>query len=81
MPLSEFTIRHARITGKNYTLCDFDGSSLWVTKAGSKLWLFRSYWEGRQQRMSFGAYPEVSLKQARERRDEARKLIARYINP
>ena len=81
MPLSEFTIRHARITGKNYTLCDFDGLSLWVTKAGSKLWLFRYYWEGRQQRMSFGAYPEVSLKQARERRDEARKLIARYINP
>lgn len=78
MPLSELTIRHARITGKNYTLCDFDfdGLSLWVTKARSKLWLFRDYWEGRQQRMSFGAYP--SLKRARERRDEARKLIARY---
>ena len=56
MPLSEFTIRHARITGKNYTLCDFDGLSLWVTKAGSKLWLFRYDWEGRQQRMSFGAW-------------------------
>ncbi|WP_372339943.1 Arm DNA-binding domain-containing protein [Pseudomonas sp. P7548] len=54
MPLSEFTIRHARITGKNYTLGDFDGLSLWVTKAGSKLWLFRYYWEGRQQRMSLG---------------------------
>ena len=81
MPLSEFTIRHARITGKNYTLCDFDGLSLWVTKAESKLWLFRYYWEGHQQRMSFGAYLEVSLKQVREYRDEARKLFAQNINP
>jgi hypothetical protein len=52
-----------------------------VTKAGGKLWLFRYYWEGRQQRMSFGAYPEVRLKQARERRDAARKLLAQNINP
>lgn len=81
MPLSEFTIRHARITGKNYTLGDFDGLSLWVTKAGSKLWLFRYYWEGRQQRMSLGTYPEVSLKQARSRRDDARRLLADNINP
>lgn len=65
MPLSEFTIRHARSTGKNYMLDDFDGLSLMVTSVGNKRWLFRYYWEGRQQRMSFGTYPEVSLKQAR----------------
>ncbi|KAA6165575.1 MULTISPECIES: Arm DNA-binding domain-containing protein [Pseudomonas fluorescens group] len=81
MPLLEFTTRHARTIGKNYTLGDFDGLSLWVTKAGGKLWLFRYYWEGRQQRMSFGAYPDVSLKHARERRDEARELLAENINP
>jgi len=81
MPLSEFTIRHARTTGKNYTLGDFDGLSLWVTKSGGKLWLFRYYWEGSQQRMSFGAYPENSLKKARARRDEARRLLADNINP
>lgn len=81
MPLSAFSVRHARTTGKNYTLGDFDGLSLWVTKAGGKLWLFRYYWGARQQRMSFGSYPEVSLKQARERRDEARRLIAQNINP
>jgi hypothetical protein len=63
MPLSEFTVRHARTTGKNYTLGDFDGLSLWVTKAGGKLWLFRYYWEARQQRMPFGSYSELSLKQ------------------
>jgi hypothetical protein len=81
MPLSEFTIRHARATGKNYTLSDFDGLSLMVTAIGNKRWLFRYYWEVRQQRMSFGTHPEVSLKQARKRRDEARKLIAQNINP
>ena len=81
MPLSEFTIRHARSTGKNYTLGDFDGLSLGVSKVGGKIWLFRNYWEGRQKRMSFGTYPEVSLKQARERRDEARKLSAENVNP
>ena len=81
MPLSEFTVRHARTTGKNYTLGDFDGLSLCVTKTGGKLWFFRYYWEGMQKRMSFGTYPEVSLKQARERRDEARRLLADNINP
>ncbi|NVZ70713.1 integrase arm-type DNA-binding domain-containing protein [Pseudomonas costantinii] len=74
-------MRHARTTGKNYTLGDFDGLSLWVTKLGGKLWLFRYYWEGSQQRMSFGAYPEISLKQARARRDEARRLSADNISP
>jgi|GEM_PF-1574929 len=81
MPLSEFTIRHARTTGKTYTLGDFDGLSLCVTKTGGKLWFFRYYWKGMQKRMSLGTYPEVSLKQARERRDEARRLLAININP
>lgn len=41
MPLSEFTIRHARTTGQHYSLGDFDGLSLMVTAAGGKRWLFR----------------------------------------
>lgn len=81
MPLSDMAIRHARPTDKNYTIGDFDGLSLMVTIAGKKRWLFRFYWEGQQAKMSLGSYPAVSLKQARERRDEARKLLAQNINP
>ncbi|MBN0979736.1 DUF4102 domain-containing protein [Pseudomonas hygromyciniae] len=47
----------------------FDGLSLWVTAAGSKCWLFRYYWAGRQVCMSFGMYPAVSLKEALTRHD------------
>jgi integrase len=81
MPLSEFTIRHARPTGKKYTIGDFDGLSLMVTAAGSKCWLFRYYWAGRQACMSFGMYPAVSLKEARTHRDETRRLLAQNIHP
>ncbi len=81
MPLSDMAIRHARPTDKNYTIGDFDGLSLMVTAAGKKRWLFRFYWEGQQTKMSFGSYPAVSLKQAREWRDDARKLLAQNINP
>nr|WP_317988378.1 integrase arm-type DNA-binding domain-containing protein [Pseudomonas sp. AU10] len=79
--LSEFTIRHAQPTGKRYMLGGFDGLSLLVTAAGSKCWLFRYYWAGRQVCMSFGMYPAVSLKEALTRGDQARKLLAQDINP
>ncbi|MNJ28681.1 putative prophage CPS-53 integrase [compost metagenome] len=74
-------IRHARVTGKDYTLADIDGLILHVTAQGAKLWHFRFYWEGKQKRMSFGSYPQVGLREARTRRDEARTLIAQGTNP
>ncbi|MNE76807.1 Prophage CP4-57 integrase [compost metagenome] len=76
MALSEMAIRHARVIGKDYTLADNDGLILHVTAQGAKLWHFRFYWEGKQKRMSFGSYPQVGLRDARTRRDEARALIA-----
>lgn len=81
MPLSDMAIRHARPTDKTYTLGDFDGLCLMVPANGKKRWLFRFYWAGQQVKMSFGCYPAVSLKQARDYRDEARKLLAQNINP
>lgn len=57
-------IRHARITGIDYTLGDSDGLTLNVTARGGKIWLFRYYWTGKQKRMSFGCYPPISLKEA-----------------
>ena len=74
-------IRHARITGIDYTLGDSDGLTLNVTARDGKIWLFRYYWTGKQKRMSFGCYPPISLKEAHTRRDEARAFVAQGINP
>lgn len=81
MALSDLVVKQAKTTGKAYTLPDIDGLSLAVTPAGGKSWHFRYYWLGKQQRMSLGNYPEVSLREARTLRDEARALVAKDINP
>jgi hypothetical protein len=72
MTFSDFAVRQARTTGKAYTLPDSDGLSLAVAANGSKSWHFRYQWTGAQKRMSLGTYPEVSLRDARSLRDEAR---------
>lgn len=81
MALSEMSIRHARVTGIDYTLGDSDGLTLNVTASGGKIWLFRYYWTGKQKRMFLGCYPQISLKEPRTRRDEARALVAQGIIP
>ena len=81
MALSDLVVRQAKATGKAYTLPDIDGLSLAVTAAGSKSWHFRYYWMKEPKRMSLGTYPEVSLREARALRDEARALVAKDINP
>ncbi len=48
---------------------------------GGKIWHFRYYWTGKQKRMSFGSYPQIGLRDARTKRDEARALIALGTNP
>jgi Arm DNA-binding domain len=59
MALSDTTVRQARAKGKYYTLNDLDGLSLFVRAKGSKHWYFRFSWDGKQQRISVGRYPEV----------------------
>ena len=81
MALSDLVVRQAKATGKAYTLPDIDGLSLAVTATGSKSWHFRYYWMKEPKRMSLGTYPEVSLREARALRDEARALVAKDINP
>lgn len=81
MALADTTVRLVRPTGKSFTVTDADGLALFVSAKGAKNWHFRFYWNGRQVRISLGCYPEVSLKDARERRDEARALVAKGIDP
>lgn len=81
MALSDAAVRQAKPTGKDYTLGDIDGLSLAVTASGGRSWHFRYCWGGKQKRMSLGTYPQVSLRDARSLRDEARKLLAQGVNP
>ena len=81
MALSDATVRQARPKATHYTLKDTDGLALYVSVSGSRIWKFRFYWAGQQQRMSFGTYPEIGLKEARTRRDEARALVAQGVDP
>ncbi|MDG3712769.1 Arm DNA-binding domain-containing protein [Pseudomonas aeruginosa] len=81
MALSDTAVRQAKAVGKAYTLGDSDGLALAVSLEGSKSWHFRYTWNSRQKRLSLGTYPEIFLKEARTRRDIARELVARGINP
>lgn len=79
--LTDLTARQAKATGKPYTIADFDGLYLHISAVGGKAWHFRYTWMGQRARISLGSYPELSLREARELRDEARSLVARGINP
>lgn len=81
MPLTDTAVRQAKPTGKNYTLKDTAGLALFVGAKGAKQWHFRFYWLGKQARISMGVYPAVSLKEAREARDQARALVAQGVDP
>ena len=67
--------------GKVQKLSDGGGLYLHVTATGSKLWRMAYRFEGKQKLLSFGAYPAVSLKDARHRRDDARESLAKGIDP
>lgn len=79
--LTDLTARRAKITCKPYTLKDGGGLYLNINPNGTKNWLFRFYWQGRQKRISFGIYPEVDLKKARSLRQQAHDLLANGIDP
>lgn len=76
MALTDIQVKTAKSKDKDYKLGDDGGLYLFVTVAGGKLWRLKYRFEGKEKKLSFGAYPEVSLATARERRDAARKLIA-----
>lgn len=81
MPLTDTAIRNAKPGAKPIKLFDERGLFLLVTPTGGKWWRFRFMFDGKEKLLSLGVYPDVSLKDARERRDEARKLVANGVNP
>jgi len=81
IPLSDLQLSKAKPQNKQYSLFDGGGLFILVTPSGGKLWRFKYRFEGRDKLISFGGYPEVSLQEARKRRDEAKTQIANGIDP
>lgn len=81
MPLTDTACKNAKGQDKPYKLADGRGLFLIVNPNGSKWWRQRIYLQSKETMLSLGVYPDVGLKEAREKRDEARKQIAAGVNP
>ena len=73
MALSDTTIRSAKPSEKPKKLFDERGLFLLVQPSGGKLWRLKYRYLGKEKKLSLGRYPDISLKVARERRDEAER--------
>ncbi len=80
-PLSEIKIRNAKPQESAYKLFDGGGLYLFVTPSGGKLWHFKYHFDNKEKKLTFGSYPEISLLDARQQRDDARKLLANGVDP
>jgi len=81
VPLTDTKIKTAKAKDKDYKLTDGNGLYLLVTKAGGKHWKLKYRFNGKEQKLSIGSYPEISLSQARELREKHKSDIANGINP
>jgi integrase len=81
MPLTDVVIRNAKPAAKAFKLYDSGGLYLEVSPLGGKWWRLKYRFNGKENRISLGVYPETSLKAARDRRDTERKLLAGGIDP
>ncbi|MEA5115976.1 MAG: integrase arm-type DNA-binding domain-containing protein [Geobacteraceae bacterium] len=81
MALSDIQAKKAQPKAKTYKLSDSGGLYLQVTPNGGKWWRFKYRFDGKEKLLSLGVYPDISLADARERRNEARKLVANGVDP
>ena len=80
MPLTDTAIRDATPADKPVRMFDAGGLYLEVSPGGGRWWRLKYRYKGKEKRLSLGVYPEVSLKAARERRDESRNTnLASYL--
>ena len=79
--LTELSIKQAKPKKKQYKLTDGEAMYLRVYSNGSKYWQLQYWFEGKQRIFSLGVWPDVSLKEARNKRYEAKKKIKEGINP
>jgi integrase len=81
MPLTDTAIRSIKPQDRPFKLFDSLGLYLEVSPAGGRWWRWKYRFGGKEKRISFGVYPDVSLKAAREKRDAARQQLAAGIDP
>ena len=79
--LTGLAIKKAKAEAKDYKMADGGGLYLLVKATGSKCWRLKYRIGGKEKLLSFGTYPDVSLSDARERRDQSRKLLANRVDP
>lgn len=81
MPLNDVKIKNAKPQAKPYKLTDGEGMFLFVQPSGGRYWRLKYRFAGKEKLLALGVYPEVSLAEARERRSQARKVIAAGNDP
>lgn len=80
-PLSDAQIKNAKPQEKDYKLMDGFGLFLLITPTNGKLWRFDYRFDNKRKMLALGAYPSVTLAEARQRREDAKKLLANGIDP
>src|SRR5258708_11769464 len=81
MPLTDIRVRSTKPHEKPIKVSDGAGLHLLIQPSGSKLWRLAYRFDGKQKTLALGIYPTVTLKQARERRDAAKRMLAEKIDP
>ena len=81
LPLTDLQVQRAKPKEKDYKLSDGRGLYLLITPKGGKHWRFDYTISGKRKTLAFKSYPEISLAEARQRREDARKLIASDVDP
>jgi len=82
-PLTDTKLKQAKPKDKEYNLVDGGGLALRIKPTGSKLWIFNYYrpYSNKRTNLSLGAYPALTLANAREKRTEFKELLAQKIDP
>ena len=81
MPLTDTTIRNAKPKDRPYKVADAHGLYLLINPTGSKLWRVKYRINGIERKLALGAYPQITLAEARAARDSARRQLAHAIDP
>lgn len=81
IPLTDMKVQKAKPQDRPVSLFDGGGLYILITSTGGKLWRFKYRFDKKEKKMAFGSYPDISLIDARKRRDDARKLLANGVDP
>jgi len=81
MPITELRIKGLKPADKPIKLADGGGMFLLVTPQGQRYWRLKYRFGGKEKLLALGVYPDVTLKEARAKRDDAKKLLANGVDP